>query len=208
MMIKLQGVSFKYKDGDSILNDVNFVFEEGETYVLQGSNGAGKTTLLRLLCGLLKLDKGKIEIPKNSIVSFLPDSNGIYENMTILENIKFRVSLYSLKYKDIENEIQELLIKYNLDIPKDKLVSELSLGMKKKVALICTLIVNPTIMILDEPTVGVDIESRSELIEMLNTKKNDNVIIVITSHDKEFIEQIRAEKINLKDGVITNATSV
>ncbi len=206
-MIELKAVEFKYKNSSTILNGINFNFNEGETYVLQGGNGAGKTTLLRLLCGLLKLDKGEIKISANTVISYLPDNNGIYENMTILENIKFRISLYELKYKELEEEIKNFLCNYNLEIHKDKIVSELSLGMKKKVALICTLIVNPSILILDEPTVGIDVDSRRELIEMLNSRKRENIVTIITSHDSDFIEQIKANRVYLKDGVLNHDSS-
>ncbi len=201
-MIELQDVVFKYKKSNKILDGINFTFKDGEAYVIQGNNGTGKTTLLRLLCGLLKVESGKIKMHENSVLSLLPDNNGIYENMTILENIKFRISIYDLNFSELEEELNKLLILYDLDIYKEKMVNELSLGMKKKVALICTLIVNPDILILDEPTVGIDNNSKAELITILNTNKNSNLITIITSHDLDFIEKINAHRVHLANGVL------
>lgn len=201
-MIELNEVYFKYKKDRPILKGISYIFANGGTYIIQGSNGSGKTTLLRALCGLLKLCKGKIVYPPNSVISFLPDNNGIYESMTVLENIKFRISLYKLPYEDLKNAVQESLVSYELMPHKDVFASELSLGMRKKLALICAYIVKPDILILDEPTGGIDDKSRAELIAMLNLLRQENQIKIITSHDINFIENVKAKKIFISDGML------
>ena len=199
-MIQLNDVFFQYKKNQPVLKGVNYHFEDGSKYVIRGNNGSGKTTLLRLLCGLLNVTAGSIVYPTNQVIGFLPDNNGIYESMTILENIKFRISLYKLSYQDLMNDVQTLLVTYDLKAHKDTLVSNLSLGMKKKVALICTYIVHPDIFILDEPTGGIDNHSKTELIAMLNTVKRNPGITIITSHDMDFLESMKAKTILIEDG--------
>lgn len=207
-MIELKKIVFQYKKGNPILKGINYTFNEGDTYLIEGSNGSGKTTLLRLLCGLLKQNSGEVNIPTDCVISFLPDNNGIYENMTIMENIKFRISIYNLSFKDLQKEVNEFLVNYELDIHKNKLVSDLSLGMKKKVGLICALIVKPDILILDEPTGGIDSKSRKELVDIINDKKRSEVITIITSHDNNFIDLIESKKVFIKEGVLIDATSL
>lgn len=200
-LIQLDNVYFYYKKEKIILNNIKYTFEEGKKYIIQGHNGSGKTTLLRLLCGLIKPTDGNIYGINDNIISFLPDNNGIYEKMTVLENIKFRISLYKLSYAELEGEVNFYLDKYGLSENKNTYIVNLSLGMKKKVALICAYIVKPDILILDEPTGGIDDKSRSELINMLNNRDSHNTITIVTSHDIELIENIRANRLFLEDGI-------
>lgn len=207
-MIQLNEVFFQYKKDQPVLKGINYTFNDGVQYVIQGSNGSGKTTLLRLLCGLLKLTDGNIVHSMNHVIGFLPDNNGLYESMTVIENIKFRISLYKLSYEDLKNDVDDLLTNYDLKTHKNTSIGALSLGMKKKAALICAYIVNPDVLILDEPTGGIDNKSKIELISMLNSVKRNDIITIITSHDTDFIENMKAKNIYLKDGMLKNETAL
>lgn len=198
-MIELEKITFGYKGGISVFDDVSYTFNDGNTYVIQGNNGSGKTTLLRLICGLLQPSDGNIKISKNYTIGYLPDNNGIYENLTVLENIKFRIGLYNLSYDELCDEIDRLLINYALIDKKFEYVSALSLGMRKKTALICTQIIDPTLFILDEPTGGIDQSSRDEFLYMLNSMNDPNRMIICTSHDGIFIKEMKANKLKIRN---------
>lgn len=159
-MIEVDNLSFKYKNSDYILKDISFEFEAGSFYILRGGNGVGKTTLAKLLLGLLTPSNGKIQLPEDYNLSYLPDTNGIYENLTVIQNIAFRLGLFGISVNSCIDLIREWMSKFNIDSYYDKPVSSLSLGTKKKVAVICACIVPFNLLILDEPTNGLDSKSQ------------------------------------------------
>ncbi len=199
-MIKVENLYFYYEKKNIILKNLNFSFMQGKVYLIIGNNGAGKTTFIRILLGILKPSSGRVVIADNLVISYLPDCNGIYEDLTILDNIKFRLSLYKIHFDEKINLYKSLLKKYNLTDQENHKVSELSLGMKKKVALIAALLIDADIFILDEPTGGVDLDSRGEIINMLNEFKKNNKLIICITHEKELIKNLDAEIITLKNG--------
>ena len=136
-IISLRNLSFGYSKGNVTITNITYDFLEGNLYILQGANGVGKTTLLKLLLGLLKPTSGDIQFPNGLTSSYLPDNNGLYENLTVFQNIKFRLGLYNTRYKDKEEEINQWLQEFELHKIMTKKVGSLSLGTKKKVAIIC-----------------------------------------------------------------------
>lgn len=199
-MIKVEHLSFSYREQEPILNDINFEFKEGKTYLILGKNGTGKTTLVRVILGFLKPTKGKIIKDQNKVISYLPDFNGIYDDLSIIDNIKFRLALYSINFEDKIELYHSLLTRYNLLEKENSKIQELSLGMKKKVAIIATLLVEADIYVLDEPTGGIDQESRKEIINILNEFNKDNKIVLCITHEKELIENLYAEVLILENG--------
>ena len=166
-------------DNETVLNDINLNFKKGKIMVLLGADGAGKTTLLRLIVGLLCIDEGEIltlnfnpKTDKKDIVNFvgyMPQKFGLYEDLTVIENL----NLYS-KLKRANSDFDELLEFTTLKPFKNRLAKNLSGGMKQKLGLACALLGEPELLILDEPSVGVDPLSRLELLELVKksiTKK-------------------------------------
>ncbi|MCH5278631.1 MAG: ABC transporter ATP-binding protein [Christensenellaceae bacterium] len=188
--IIVKNLAFAYNNSDALIRCSLFSFKPGNIYALVGSNGSGKTTFLKLVLGLLKPTEGSISGIENESVAFVPDYNGLYDSLSILENIKFRLSLYNKIYKAEKDAVQKLLTRYRLDNEAHKLVRDLSLGMKKKVALICALAVDPTILILDEPTGGLDADAQEELSNMLGQFISPERIVICTSHDSDFLKSL------------------
>lgn len=196
MMIKADEISFAYPGGEEIISDFSYEFSANKSYIICGENGCGKTTITRLLLGLLKPDSGKIEKSDGAVISYVPDNNGMYENLTLKDNILFRLGIYNKKFKDIEKKYSDWMKKFRLVNYTETLVKDLSLGTKKKVALLCAMLVEPDIIFLDEPTGGLDFGGQKELIKMLNVIKDYTMIITVT-HDDYFIKNFESEMIYL-----------
>ena len=133
-MIKIKDLTYSYS-GTPIIADLSFSFLSSKIYTITGENGSGKTTLLRLILGLLQPERGSIQFEEKAIISYLPDHNGLYEDLSITDNIKFRLALYKQSFNAIQNEYYSLLNKYHLYDKRDEPISSLSLGMKKKAAI-------------------------------------------------------------------------
>lgn len=195
-MITAEKVSFSYEKGKTIIHQFTYHFEKEKSYVITGDNGVGKTTLLRLLLGLLKPDSGSVEMPENITIGYVPDYNGLYENMSLMDNIRFRLGICNKSLKAVEETCDEWMERYGLELYKDVYVRNLSLGTKKKAGLLCALLTMPEILILDEPTGGLDHSAKEELFNMLKEFKSKMMIIAVT-HDTEYIEVTESIQIQL-----------
>lgn len=131
-MIEFDNVSFKYKKGELIFDNLTYSFEKGNIYFILGENGIGKTTLAKLILKILKPIKGEIKNNGIDTITYLPDYNGIYPQLTILENIKYRLALYDLDYTQFKHKIDEMIKLYGIEKYKNMMVSSLSLGTQKK----------------------------------------------------------------------------
>ncbi|OOM11964.1 ABC transporter ATP-binding protein [Clostridium saccharobutylicum] len=196
-LIKLDKISFGYNDDKFIIKDLSLNINKYSIFGLLGHNGAGKTTLFKILLGLIEPQLGNIKFNEDLLyenlelnVAYMPENNGLYENLTIYQNIIFRGLANHLTKKDIINRSKELINEFSLNDKKNERVSKLSNGMKKKVALIATLIINPKVILLDEPTNGIDPESLRDIISIIKKLRDQKCIVIISSHDLNFIEQV------------------
>lgn len=194
--IEIRDLRYSYKKGENLINCPFLEFNFGKMYALIGPNGSGKTTFLKLLIGLLQPQRGQINGLKDQVIGYVPDYNGLYNTMSVQENIRFRISLYKKNLAEMDYLITDMLQRYSLYEDRKKLVKQLSLGMKKKVALICAMAAQPTILVLDEPTGGLDIHAHEELSKMLEEYISSDRIILFTSHDAEFLKSLRCETVN------------
>lgn len=190
--LNIKNLKFSFDKSKSLIACPSFCFEPGNIYALVGPNGSGKTTFLKILLGLLKPTEGEDYGAERETIGFVPDYNGLYDSLSVLENIKFRLSLYKMNYKNEKEKIQQMLTSYNLDGETNKLVKDLSLGMKKKVALICALAVQPSVLILDEPTGGLDSDAQAELAEMLTQFISPSTMVICSTHDQTFLDSLPA----------------
>lgn len=163
----------------------------GEMLGLIGPDGAGKTTTLRILCGLLQIDEGECFIKERDIrtevrairsfVGYMPQRFSLYPDLTVAENLRFFADLFNVARKEREKRLARLLQFSKLGPFSGRRAMALSGGMKQKLALSCTLIHTPEILLLDEPTTGVDPVSRREFWDILGELKSQGVTILITT---------------------------
>lgn len=206
MTIIIEKLGKKFNDLN-VLKDITLKIEKDQITSIVGSNGSGKTTFLKCIGTLLIPDSGKItynqkdrkDIRKN--ISFLSaESNCLYNNLTILQNIRYFLEIKRIKFdkKKLE-EINYYLDLFDLTSKKNTVVSKLSTGMKQKVSIIISISQDTEIILLDEPSLGLDFDSLKVLKRILFKLKKEKIIIV-TSHDINLIEDISDSIIVLAKG--------
>ncbi|KAA0002393.1 MAG: ABC transporter ATP-binding protein [Thermoplasmata archaeon] len=172
------------------VNNLNLKIKKGEIYGLIGPNGAGKTTTIKMLCGLLSPTSGKAyvlgrEIPDKGIapfIGYMPQETALYLGLTVHENVKFYGEIFGLEKEKILGREKNLLKFIGLERWRDEFVENLSGGMKHRLSLACSLIHEPKLLFLDEPTVGVDPELRVSFWKYFNKLKEEGITILITTH--------------------------
>ena len=195
--IEAVGLSHQFPNGDRALDQVNLRVREGSIYGFLGPNGAGKTTTLRLLLGLLKKQKGEIQMLGKSFdehrieilqnIGSLIESPSMYSHLTAVENL----TVWQKIYQCPKSRIPEVLQLVGLADTGRKKAGQFSLGMKQRLGIAAALLHNPTLLVLDEPTNGLDPGGIIEMRELLRTlNKNEGITIVISSHLLPEIEKL------------------
>jgi ABC-2 type transport system ATP-binding protein len=190
-MIEAKNITKRFYNNVAV-NSLSFNIKKQEIFGIVGPDGAGKSTLLRILAGILPPDEGKVFIDSIDIynnlsknfkekISYMPQSFGLYEDLTVEENLHFIGKLFSIPKKEREMRIERLYQFSNLKPFKNRLAGRLSGGMKQKLGLMCALMHNPDILILDEPTNGVDPVSRREFWDILYELLKEGTTIVIST---------------------------
>ncbi len=192
-IIQISQLSKKYKDAETYsLIDFSLAVNEGQIFGLLGPNGAGKTTLISMLCGLIKPTSGSFSINNltyadnsneiKKIIGVVPQEYALYPTLTARENLMYFGSMYGLKGENLKGKIIESLDYLGLLKFADKQIETFSGGMKRRVNLIAGILHNPKILFLDEPTVGVDVQSKSAIIDYLKQLNKNGTTIIYTSH--------------------------
>lgn len=187
--IEIKNISKQYKK-QKVLDNISFNVRKGEIFGLLGASGAGKTTLIRLIMGMEKSNSGMIYINNKKVpnyktiesIGYTAQSDALYTDLSAEENIKFYCRLYKIPKRERKMTIERCLGIVNLDNEAKKIVSDFSGGMKRRLSLAISLIHNPKILVLDEPTVGMDPLLRKQIWEELNRLKESGVTIIITTH--------------------------
>lgn len=165
------------------IDGVSFHLKKKEIFGIVGPDGAGKTTLLRIICGLITPDSGEVRTigftPGN--FGYMPQRFSLYGDLTVMENLVFFGSMYTLKKDVIIKRSEEILELTGLIPFKNRLADKLSGGMKQKLALTCSLVTRPELLILDEPTYGVDPEFRKEFWKILYRLNGEGMTILVTT---------------------------
>jgi ABC-2 type transport system ATP-binding protein len=198
-IIEIENLTKVFKNAtEPAVNGISFSINRNEIFGLLGPNGAGKTTTISILCGLFPPTSGKILIDGKSlqhklasikqIVGIVPQDIALYPTLTARENLDFYGHMYGLKGKDLKDKIDIWLQKLGLIDAANRLVSTYSGGMKRRVNLIAGVLHSPKILFLDEPTVGVDVQSRNVIIEHLKEINAAGTTIIYTSHHLEEAE--------------------
>jgi ABC-2 type transport system ATP-binding protein len=196
-VIKEYGKDFKALDG------LSFSIKRGELYGLIGPNGAGKTTSIRVLTGLTSATSGEVDVlghkPQSkavrSLVGYMPQETALYVDLTVRENLQLFGRLYDMDRKTLSARVDELLEFVNLSEQADKVITELSGGMQHRASLAAALLPKPQLLVLDEPTVGVDPELRANFWQRFQKMQDEGTTILITTHYMD--EAMRCERVGL-----------
>ena len=179
--------------GNFTANDhLSFEVRKGEIFGFLGANGAGKTTTIRILCGLSYPTSGEInvagydaysqrELIKRNI-GYMSQKFSLYDDLTIVENIKFYAGIYGLNSKVIKNRTNELLNRLEMENIRNRLIRDIPLGWKQKLAFSVAVFHNPAVVFLDEPTGGVDPVTRRQFWEMINETAEEGITVFVTTH--------------------------
>lgn len=201
-MLKLEKIRKSFKN-NLVLKDVSFTVDTGEVVGLVGLNGSGKSTIIRIISGLIIQDNGTIENDFKNIGVLLEGSRNIYHFLTVRENIKYFSILNNIEDAYVVNFMNKYITLFGLEDKLDEEVGNLSRGMIQKVSIMILLAQNPDIIIMDEPTLGLDIISTiqiREIIQDIVEEKNKTVLIV--SHDTKLLDSVADRILFLKDGKI------
>ena len=199
-MLKYSNIS-KFFDDNKAVDNINLQIEPGTILGLLGRNGAGKTTTVKMGCGLIEPTCGDIiafntSVKKNrkeylkNIGAVLEGNRNIYWKLTPEENMIYFSGIRGIKKRKVESKIKELLTIFDLKDKYDERCENLSRGMQQKVAICCSLIYNPQVLFLDEPTLGLDVESVINIKKIVKELISKNRIVVVTSHDLKFISEV------------------
>ncbi|MBN2852077.1 MAG: ABC transporter ATP-binding protein [Clostridia bacterium] len=199
MIITCSQVEKSYKDIKA-LDQLNLSIEEGTIHGLLGPNGAGKSTLINIFASLIQHDAGTITIDGYSIPSefqkikgqmgFIPQDLAIYEDLTAYENIAFFASLYGLKGKEKKQKVLQALEFVGLTDRQKSMVKTFSGGMKRRLNIACGICHEPKLIFFDEPTVGIDPQSRNHILESIKKLNESGKTIIYTTHYMEEAETL------------------
>lgn len=198
-IIETIGLTKTFKNAsEAAVKGISFSIYKNEIFGLLGPNGAGKTTTISILCGLFAPSSGQVIIDGKSlqndgmaikqIIGIVPQDIALYPTLTARENLNFFGAMYGVKGRELKDKIEIWLEKLGLTDAANKRVANFSGGMKRRVNLIAGILHQPKILFLDEPTVGVDVQSRNVIIEHLKELNSGGTTIVYTSHHMEEAE--------------------
>jgi ABC-2 type transport system ATP-binding protein len=191
--IVINAVSKKYRGADYYsVDQLNLVIPKGEIFGLLGPNGAGKTTLISMLCGLIGPSSGDFTVQGLSyrsaaeeirkIIGVVPQEYALYPALTARENLAYFGAMYGMKGEALRTEVEKHLHHLGLAKHADKRIETFSGGMKRRVNLIAGILHSPEVLFLDEPTVGVDIQSKNVIIDFLKGYNAQGTTLIYTSH--------------------------
>ena len=197
-LLKLENVTKKYKD-KTVVDNLSLNIKKGEVFALLGANGAGKTTTIKMILGLAKVSSGNIEIEDGAKIGYSPETPYFPPYLTAMEVMSYYAGIEGDKTKKDKNYLRSLLDITGLEDTKVK-VKNYSKGMIQRLALAQALISDPDILILDEPTAGLDALGRKHNLELLQKFKEKGKTIIINSHILHDIEAICDRGVIMKKG--------
>lgn len=195
-ILDVKGLTKRYGDVSAV-DDISFSVSKGDIYGLVGPNGAGKSTTINMISGLLVPNNGEILFDDtyrykdwHTNIGLVPQDLAIYPELSAEENVLFFASLYGLKGKELKSNVNKALSSVGLTEHKNKRVEHFSGGMKRRLNIACAIAHNPKLIIMDEPTVGIDPQSRNFILESIRELQQAGTTIIYTSHYMEEVEEI------------------
>lgn len=200
-MIEVENLCKSYThNSTNAVNGLSLNIKRGEFYGLLGPNGAGKTTTIAMICGIIKPDAGNIKINGlelhhnletiKTLIGVVPQDLALYPTLNTYENLRFVGKMYGISKDVLNQRIDRLVETFGLKSVAGRKLSTYSGGMKRKVNLIAGIIHNPQVVFLDEPTVGIDIQSKKVIIDFLRELHQNGTTIIYTSHNMEEAEML------------------
>tara|TARA_B100000902_G_C27250579_1_gene885040 strand:- start:78 stop:779 length:702 start_codon:yes stop_codon:yes gene_type:complete len=212
MSLEIKKINKKYGDQDALI-DVSFSLKKGDIVGFLGPNGAGKTTLMKIITSILKPDSGDITIngydtQKNEIstkkqIGYLAENNPLYKDMLVTEYLDFIASLYEIENK--KDKVKEIIKKTGLESEIKKKIEELSKGYKQRVGIAAALVHDPNVLILDEPTTGLDPNQLIEIRKLIQEIGQEKIVLLST-HILQEIPKICNHIIIINKGRIVENT--
>jgi ABC-type multidrug transport system ATPase subunit len=210
-MIRIKNLT-KYYDTNPALQQLNMDIGKGVIFGLLGPNGAGKTTLISILNGLTSFQEGEIEIfglPLHTHLkqirkrcTFIPQSLALYENLNVMENLRFFAGIQSISGTALQKNLEYAISVNHLENILEQKAATLSGGQKRRLNIAIGLLNDPEILYFDEPTIGIDPESRNDILETIRGFKEDKKTVLYTSHYMDEIEKICDEAAIINHGEI------
>lgn len=198
-IVVLEGLTKKY-DNKTVVDHISLDIEKGEIFGLLGPNGAGKSTTMNMVCSIKKPTMGNIQLfgydtkkdmdKVKAKLGYIPQELAIHGNLKAWENVELFTSLYGLKGKELKQAVDESLHFVGLEDKRDIFVKNFSGGMKRRLNIACALGHKPELLIFDEPTVGIDPQSRNFILEKIKETNKAGATVIYTSHYMEEIEAI------------------
>lgn len=198
-ILSLEKISKKY-DNKTVVDHISLEINEGEIFGLLGPNGAGKSTTMNMICSLVKPTTGKITVfnydnkrEMNKIkekLGYIPQELAIHGNLKAWENVELFAGLYGLKGKKLKDAVEESLEFVGLSEHRNSFAKNFSGGMKRRLNIACALSHKPELLIFDEPTVGIDPQSRNYILEKIKHINSQGATVIYTSHYMEEVEAI------------------
>lgn len=211
-MIEIKNLTKSYVKGKKAVDDISFDVLDGEIFAFIGHNGAGKTTTIKSIVGILDFDCGNILINGKSIkddainakkeIAYVPDNPDLYENMKAIEYINFICDMYEISKEERCKNIQKYSKMFEIDDKLNDEISSFSHGMKQKIALIAALSHNPSVLIMDEPFVGLDPKAVFDMKEIMKKMCKEKKTIFFSTHILEVAEKLCDRVAIIKDGKI------
>ncbi|WEV41002.1 ABC transporter ATP-binding protein [Lactobacillus sp. ESL0681] len=183
-----------------VLQDVTLSAQAGELIHISGINGSGKSTIFKIVTGLLKPDSGTVKLGQNDVIGALIENPGFLEYESAMTNLQF---LANLNHNFNEAKVSELLQYFELDPADNQAIAKYSVGMRQKVGIIQAVMEDQNIILLDEPTRGIDQASIRQFANLLIKLKQENKTVIVASHDR--IAEIKYDRrLNLQGGVLSD----
>ena len=199
MIVQVENLIKRYNNMLAIDN-LSLDISEGDIFGLLGPNGAGKTTLINSMLGLTKVDSGSIKIFGKDIkhhemyikknIGIVPQEIALYQELTAYENLMFFGRLYGLRGEKLKEAVQSAFEFTGIEGRKNEIVKQYSGGMKRRLNIACAIVHKPKLIIMDEPTVGIDPQSRNQILNSVKALKDNGATIIYTSHYMEEVESL------------------
>jgi len=217
IVLKVQNLKKTFGKKDNVVNAINgisFNVHKGEIVGLLGPNGAGKTTTIKAICGLIEVDEGVVKVDNmqlkdnrsmymKRVTAVFEGNRNIFWKLSILENIDFVLSLQNMRSKDKKEEIYNYLRRFDLYDKREVQAGMLSRGMQQKLTILLALLKDCNIILLDEPTLGLDPKSSYEIRKLISSLvKNDDRTFIITTHDMNIVQNLCDKVIIMNHGSI------